>query len=448
MPPRPWLSLALFPALFAIATCAVDRPVLEPASGQKALRFAILEDYDKGADLAAVNTDFDLFLELGVPEWRGSFGWDDYEPERGRYDFAWLHDFITLAEKRGITLRPYLAYTPEWAAGGHDSDGQAWNQPPRDQAAWGAFVGAMTTEVGHHTNVPSLEIYNEQNVTQWWEGTRGEYATTLRTAVQAIRRSERALGRATRLQVIAGGLVFPDLEWIEDVCVTRMDAPPFDILAIHAYPETWTPEGTTVENYFGDGFRESFIPGADRACGAKRIFVNETGYATVAGRTEQEQASWWARAIATFAAEPRVEAIGIYEIRDLAPDKPAIGDAPNYHLGLLTTDGRRKLAFSTVDLLTTLLGEQEIRVSPDAFTVERPSPAGEPHHRAFTRADGTRVLIVWNRTAAERVLVRARERGSVVEYGVDGRERARHTGEDPVELALEPGVPRIVVQRR
>src|SRR5690349_24798427 len=51
-----------------------------PRSYSKAISFAILEDYDKGTPLRNVAADFALFKELGVPVWRGSFGWDDYEP--------------------------------------------------------------------------------------------------------------------------------------------------------------------------------------------------------------------------------------------------------------------------------------------------------------------------------------------------------------------------------
>ena len=85
------------------------------------------------------------------------------------------------------------------------------------------------------------------------------------------------------------------------------------------------------------------------------IWINETGFATVPGKSERDQASWWVRAIATFLAHPRVEHIGIYEIKDLSPGKPVIGDAPNYHLGLTRADRTKKLAFYTVDLLTDLL---------------------------------------------------------------------------------------------
>src|SRR5581483_361277 len=105
------------------------------ALAAKPVSFAILEDYDAGDDLRDVARDFALFRELGVTTWRGSLSWLQLEPARGRYDFGWLERFVTLAADSGITLRPYVAYTPEWAArGGADSD--AWNDPPRDLRDW------------------------------------------------------------------------------------------------------------------------------------------------------------------------------------------------------------------------------------------------------------------------------------------------------------------------
>ena len=91
----------------AVLVWPVGTPSIEIASDTpRRVDFSILEDYDKGDDLGDVAKDFDLFRQLGVTTWRGSFGWDDYEPSRGHYDFDWLHRFADLAESRGITLRP------------------------------------------------------------------------------------------------------------------------------------------------------------------------------------------------------------------------------------------------------------------------------------------------------------------------------------------------------
>ncbi len=402
----------------------------------RALTFAILEDYDKGEDLAGVAQDFALMHELGISTWRGSLGWDDYEPSRGRYDFAWLHQFASLAAARDITLRPYLGYTPAWAAGGVDRDKQAWKQPPRDLRAWRSFAAAVAKELAHHTNVASIEIYNEENVAQWWEGSRRQYADTLVAASGVIRRARASFS------IVFGGLVFPDIDWLEEVCSAKGAAGAFDVLPVHAYPETWTPAGVTVENYLGAAFAASFLPAADRACGSKKIWINETGFATTPGRSEQDQAAWWVRAAATFAAEPRIELIGVYEIKDLAAGKAAIGDAPNYHLGITRSDRSKKMAFGTVKMLAGLLGTAAIEVEDGAVTLTPLEGAGEMHHHVFRRADGDSVLIVWNRTADQKVSVAVQGAASPIdEYGLDGT--ITRLTELPREIQLTRAIPRV-----
>jgi hypothetical protein len=101
-------GLRTIAACFAVVLVwPVGAPSFEIASDTpRRVDFSILEDCDKGDDLGDVAKDFDLFRQLGVTTWRGSFGWDDYEPSRGHYDFDWLHRFADLAESRGITLRP------------------------------------------------------------------------------------------------------------------------------------------------------------------------------------------------------------------------------------------------------------------------------------------------------------------------------------------------------
>src|SRR3954453_20949259 len=140
----PAARLIIVLALVADAACgrAVHSRSQPQGSAQKRLAFSILEDYDKGDDLADVDKDFDLFRQLGVTTWRGSFGWDDYEPARGAYDFAWLHRFADLAASRGITLRPYIGYPPRGAAAG-GADRDDWNDPPRNLDDWYRFVRAL-----------------------------------------------------------------------------------------------------------------------------------------------------------------------------------------------------------------------------------------------------------------------------------------------------------------
>jgi hypothetical protein len=451
------LTRRLFPAVASIAALLGCSPATRdparqetaaqsdsaPAGAESAKRvsFAILEDYDKGEDLAEVARDFALMRDLGVRTWRGSFGWDDYEPVPGRYDFAWLHQFAELAERHGIELRPYIGYTPQWAASGREADGQTWNDPPANREAWRKFVGRLVAELKRHRNIRSYEIYNEENVKLWWDGTAAEYAAVAADAAAAIRAAD------PDAEILLGGMVWPDAEWLESACTLHGNAARLDVVPFHAYPETWTPESVAVENYLDAAYRDTFLAVADSSCGRKPIWINETGFATTPGKTEREQANWWARATATFLAAPRIEHIGIYEIKDLRLDSPVIGDAPNYHLGITRRDRSKKLAFHTVDLLTDLLDVGRIVVADaDVHVVVTGGGAGELYHHLFVRPDGEQVLIVWDKTAGPTLDVRLDRRGrSATEYGLDGARTAyaAFDGHTLRGIRLTPGDVRI-----
>lgn len=433
-----------------VGACATEPPGKGPvtragmasaATFTKHLSFAILEDYDKGEDLAEVARDFALMKELGMTTWRGSFGWDDYEPTRGRYDFAWLHRFIELAARHGIRLRPYIGYTPAWAGVGRLVDSAVWNDPPARLADFGRFVARLARAFRSHPNILSYEIYNEENVQQWWDGTVAEYNEVLRVGADAIRKVD------PEAQVLLGGMVWPDVEWLEATCATYGNAGRIDIVPFHAYPETWTPKSITVENYLDESYHRYFIPTVDAECGGKPIWINETGFATIPGKTERSQANWWARAITTFAADPRVEHIGVYEIKDLSRDEPVIGDIPNYHLGLTHRDRSKKLAFYTVRLLANRLDVHPLTVADAGLTVSvTAGQAVQLFHHLFRRPDGRQLLVVWDKRGAPELSARLRRRGSTaIEYALDGTPSpyAAFDGTTLSEVKLTAGAVRI-----
>lgn len=426
-----------------LASCATP-PVQETGVFEKAFSFSILEDYDKGDDLDQVAADFRLFRELGITTWRGSFGWDDYEPNPGEYDFAWLHRFAALAADFRIDLRPYIAYTPAWAAQGGGDDAP-WNDPPADIGKWQRFVSRLASAMRRHDNVLSFEIYNEENAALWWDGSADEYVDVLTAGSEAVR----AAGGDDR--VLFGGLTYPDLEWLEQTCSDPGVDSAFDILPIHAYPETW-PAEDPLESYLDPAptgyFHGTFLAGADGLCGRKPIWINEAGFATTPGkRSERDQANWWVRAIATFAANPRIEHVGVYEIKDRPRAADVIGDPENYYLGLTYPDRTRKLAFTTVKRLVDLLNTGTITVADKLLDVEVvKGKAGQLYRHLFIRPDGTQVLILWDKEGSPRVrFTLARAGSEVTEYNLDGTARAPVAFDDWRRrgIRLQPGETRI-----
>lgn len=406
----------------------VQTPVGKPVS------FAILEDYDKGDDLAAIARDFALLQELDIDTLRCSFGWDDYEPEPGVYDFAWLRQFVALADQYGIRLRPYLAYTPEWAGAAGTDDGIVWNNPPRSIAQWSDFVYALASTLADAPNVLSYEIYNEENTSFWWDGSVEQYGATLHAAAQAIRRAD------PDAHVLLGGLVYPDDDWLRSL-IEQGRAPDYDVTPFHAYVETWSD--TSVEDYLGSQYQENFVPVNDTFGEGEPIWINEMGFATPPGRSERAQANWFARAASTFLADPHIEHLGFYELRDLPRSSAALGDDANYYLGLLHTDGTKKLAFSTVDLITDLLDVGTLVVADrEAAVTVTGGAAGDLYHHLFLRPDSRQVLFVYDMRAAPTISVSLQRPGRrATAYALDGTSTPfpAFDGTTLSNIALSPG---------
>jgi hypothetical protein len=267
-----------------------------------------------------------------------------------------------------------------------------WNDPPRHVGDWYRFVRALATAMRRHRNIRSYD--------------RG---------VAAVKASN------PEADVLLGGMVYPDIEWVRAVCTPGGPGRLVDVIPFHAYPETWTPPGVTLESYLGAAFASDFVGAADAACGPKRIWINETGFATVDGRSELDQARWWVRAVATFFAEPRIEHVGIYEIKDLKADRDAIEGAPNYHLGITYSDRRPKLGFQTLRRLVSLFEGHRITVDDGQLSITATPPGSQIFSHLIAREDGHHLLFVWTHVADAVIDVTWSGRPSrIVEYALDG----------------------------
>ena len=409
---RPLFLIVL--GALAVGGCTPARtpqvePTNDPSLVTKNVSFAVLEDYEKGDDLDDIALDFALLNELEIDTMRTSFGWDNFEPTRGQYDFAWLEEFVSLADQYGIKLRPYIGYTPDWA-GAPDSDGIVWNNPPGDYQDWYNFVYQLSLALSDHPNVLSYEIYNEMNLDLWWDGSIEQYQQTLKYASEAIRAAD------PDAQILSGALAEPDSNWIQGLTEAGYTQY-YDVLPFHAYPETWTDPTVVAENYLGIEYRNYFLPEYEQNGDGEPIWINEMGYATTPNRTEEEQANWWARAVSTFMAEPEIEHIGVYEIKDLDPGVEAIGDDKNYYLGLTYKDRTKKLAFHTVDMVTDLLNTGTLTIADSELEVIVDEESAKYlYYHLFKRPDGAQVLFVWDRVNSPTVTIKLKSSGTSAEH--------------------------------
>lgn len=383
-----WLNgAAMKPAAEPLARPALVGPPL-PKPYAKVVTFGVCEDYDKNEDLTDIAKDFKLLNELEVDTLRISIGWDDFEPARGKFDFAWLHKFADLAAQYGIKLRPYIGYMAPWA-----SQNRGWNSPPSDMQDWYNFCHQLAKEMKRHPNVVSYEILNEENDSMWFGGSQRQYMRMLKAAVTAIRAVE------PKKQILLGGLVWPDENWVRELKEAGF-ADYYDIIPFHSYVETWYSRNDTLEeleNSYNDAEYRYFVEEARQT--GKRIWVNEIGYSTLE-RSEADQANFICRAVAQFFASPPIEHICWYEIKDLKGSVEAIGGDPhNYHFGLTRLPDRKpKLGFYTLDMLTDLLDKQKVTPADNEVRVRITSGSSKRLFKhLFKLANGDQVLFIYTK---------------------------------------------------
>lgn len=398
-----WMMTGLFAASLAQAQTSVT----------KTISYALLEDYNKVQDLSQVALDFQLMNQLGIHTWRGTFGWDDYEPARGVYDFTWLHQFASLAQQNGIELRPYIAYTAPWASSQPKAD-DYWRYPPADIRDWYHFTYNLSSAMSVHPNITSYELYNEVDSTDFWNGSIERYNLVLRNGAQGIRTGN------PRAQVAMAGLVFPDYDWMNPICSTYENGGSFDIAPFHGYPETW--EVSSVESYLDVQYHDYYVPEVKFICGGQQIWMNELGFATTSGKTEQDQAYWWARAFATYLADAHIQELGIYQIRDNPPEQQVIGGEANYHLGITKVDRSPKEAFYTIGMLVKLLPPGTITIADAELSTQVTSGRTVQYYsHLFKRPDGHQIVFAYEKQSTPTVALRLSTPGrTAIHYQLDG----------------------------
>lgn len=91
---------------------------------------AVGDDYFDGTSSPErVERHMRIARQVGARYLRCSFTWDAIEKAKGQYHWDFWDRLVNTAERNGIELIPYVAYTPEWAALVKED---FWTQPPYD----------------------------------------------------------------------------------------------------------------------------------------------------------------------------------------------------------------------------------------------------------------------------------------------------------------------------
>jgi hypothetical protein len=366
------------------------------------VELALCEDYpEESRSLAGVRRDLMLLRQIGIQTLRVSIGWDGIEPERDRYDFAFWDELIAMAGELGITLIPYVAYTPEWSAGG--GAGEHWKAPPRDPRDFAEIMGLLAAR--YRSQIRSWELWNEPDNRDYWTGTLEEYAALVRAGASSIRAVD------PEIRIVSGGLA-GTIEFLSEL-FDQPDVPAaLDVVNLHSYYETWNPEPLeTIPEYVAQA--RAIV---ERHAGQQELWMAEVGYSNFRQgsrvseyararfayeHTPEFQAVALVRTLALLLGSPALSLVAWYELKDPLATDAMIGDVNNRHLGVVFADYRPKPALRALELMVRLFSDpfREVGSRMRVRSEGRAPAASAAEVQAFVSARGTLIVIAWLTTA-------------------------------------------------
>ncbi len=343
-------------------------------------------------DLEAAHQAGAKVLRCGIP-------WSDIERERGKYNFGFWDLLVRLAPKYGVTLIPYVCYTPGWLASSPD---QFWTQPPRDLRKFGEFMEVISRR--YRGKVHSWELWNEPDISPFWRGTVEQFARMVRYGAEGVRRGDPAAA------VVLGGIAGGADEFARELFTKFHVGDLVDVVNTHAYLETW------------DDRRMETLPGRIdalyrlmRSAGCRAdLWLAEFGYADYRYQPNMAD-SYGVYIVYGYEHTPAYQAAALlklellalstqelsltawYRINDLPPSTAVIGDDVNRHLGVLDVRGKPKPDMGALRLFNRLFDSPERCVDSEC-RVDAP-PGSQSVVHVFQKLNGDLIVAGWLRSS-------------------------------------------------
>ncbi len=391
--------LGLWVAAPAFAQPAVERLLRDADAPFHHTVLGLCEDYPEETTTEAVyRADFELLKETGIDVLRISFGWDGIEEEQDEYDWLFWDDFVeTAVDEYGITLIPYVMYTPRWASTNKE-DAYFWRSPPEDYDEFAEFVFDLVTR--YKDRITSWELWNEPDIEWFWMGTAEEFAPFLAAGAEAVRRAD------PEATIVFGGLAH-DTDFLLTLFRDHGASEHVDVVNMHNYNETWSAD--PVEDIGAYIRRVSEI--IARYGDGQPLWMAEVGYSTyrdgayVSGEnlayyayehTPAFQAVQLVRTVTAALATDKLAALAWYEIKDLPPTDEVIGDTNNRSLGIADNDHTLKPAAHALAFANRFYGEPMRSLDQEVIVPRAPDSDVVVH--AFEQEDGDVLLAAWLQT--------------------------------------------------
>jgi hypothetical protein len=401
--PSPLIVLALVAALAAIAGLSLSA---RPSHAQT----APAGDPSYGINFVNYHEPWlPLAVESGAGVVRWQFNWRDYELSPGVWAWETSDKPIYLWNSAGLRVHAILHYPPYfWAAnqpGGlmPGNLGLPWND---SENGWGRFCNRFAQR--YQGQIASYEVWNEPDVSHFWDGTPEQYYELLKDCYQGIKAADPAVPVSMAGVMVADSGLFPQV-------LRAAAADPegaahnhfFDVVSIHAYND---PERVYELAGQAHGALEQ------HGLGDKPIWLTEfgipvRGYGTMPdspdyNRATEEEAAWYLLQAISNGHAAGVERMMVYRLAD---------DYADEAFGLMRIDHSQRPAYRAYQLAVGLMRDIESAshtVGEDGVVVNE-----------MRRADGVRVVAVYSLQGTAHEVSLPAEKGLGVLYNAAGETR-------------------------
>ena len=348
--------------------------------------------------------DFKLLQRSGIKYLRISFGWDAIEYEKDKYDWLFWDDFVkTGVEEYGITMVPYICYTPAWNSPESADSFYYWNNPPKDFDQFGEFMFDLVTRYKKY--IKTWEIWNEPDISIYWRTQDvGQFAEFHKIGADAVRKAD------PNAKVVLGGIAYrPD--WIESLFKDHGVSEYVDVVNCHNYFETWHHNPVEeITEYVNDVYEVVKEYGNNQP-----IWMAEVGYSTFKQgsmvsdsytayyeyeHSPEYQAVDLVKRVALVRSTGQIDAMAWYEIKDLPQSDEVIGDIyNNKHLGVAYADHSPKPANKALIFVNELLKVPTKSIGDKIASDAK--KGSDSRYVAFERENGDVILFAWLQTHQE-----------------------------------------------
>ncbi|MBC8402032.1 MAG: cellulase family glycosylhydrolase [Candidatus Marinimicrobia bacterium] len=376
-----------------------DQLLKADRGGYQLTPVGLCEDYpEETTTLDIIRADMELLKRSDVKFLRISFGWDGIETAKDQYNWGFWDDFVKIAvDDYGITLIPYICYTPRWNSTGDSLN--FWNHTPADYDEFGEFMGDLVNR--YKDRIHSWELWNEPDIDAFWSGNAADLAKLTKIGSKAIREAD------PEAIVVLGGIAW-DVKFLEEVFKIHEISPYVDVVNCHNYFETWhngpiediIPYVNEVQNIIDKYGDKQSLWMAEVGYSTWRMTENMVSHHYTAyydyEHTFDFQAVQIFRTLTMLYATEKMDAIAWYEIKDLPMGEDVIGDNNNRNLGVAEIDHTAKPGEKTLRFFNSLLGKK-YKVNSDLQLSGSVHPS--LHFHTFDLADGSTVAVAWFQTA-------------------------------------------------